>query len=47
MPQMTKTRGAGALAKLAAPVKTAAPVAKPGRIANLGVWAHPLKGKKK
>ena len=45
MPQTTKTKGAGAFAKAVAPTK--APAKPAGRIANLGVWAHPLKGKKK
>ena len=47
MPQTTKTKGAGALAKPAMPAKIAAPAAKPGRIANLGSWAHPPKRKGK
>jgi hypothetical protein len=48
MPQTTKTKGAGAFAKSAAPVKAPAPAAKPaGRIGNLGDWAHPPKSKKK
>ena len=47
MPQTTKTRGAGALAKPAMPVKTATSAAKPGRIANLGSWAHSPKRKGK
>ena len=47
MPQITKSKGAGAFSKSIAPAKPAAPAAKPGRISNLGSWAHPPKGKKK
>ncbi len=47
MPQTTKTKGAGAFAKSIAPAKPAAPAAKPGRISNLGSWAHPPKRKGK
>jgi hypothetical protein len=46
MPQITKSKGAGAFSKSIAPTKPA-PAAKPGRISNLVSWAHPPKGKKK
>ena len=50
MPRMTKTKGAGALSKMISPAKpspprTAAPKSA-SRIANLGAWAHPPKGRK-
>ena len=47
MPQITKSKGAGAFSKSIAPAKPAAPAAKPGRISNLGSWAHPPKRKGK